>query len=101
MNHKKLFRVQLDNTLHHIIMTEEKTRNYSIRFSLQNVQCPRVEYSVLWSFSHTCTLAQEQPVSDFNYICCCLSLAKGTGVLMSFPNLKQATKTEILPQMQQ
>jgi len=27
MNHKKLFRVQLDNSLHHIIMTEAKSRN--------------------------------------------------------------------------
>jgi hypothetical protein len=37
-NHKKLFRVQLDSSLHHIMMTEAKSRNESIGFSLENIQ---------------------------------------------------------------
>jgi len=58
---------ELDNSLYHTTLTEEKSRNYSITFNLKNMQWQRVEYLVLWSFSHTCTLAQEQPGSD--YIC--------------------------------
>jgi len=57
-----------------------------------------VEYIVLWSFSHAYTLAREQPVSDYNYLCCWLYLFKGTDTSMSFPNLKNSIKT-ILPQM--
>ena len=57
------------------------------------MQCLRVEYLVLLSFSHTCTLAQEQPVSDYSNICPWLSLFRGTDTLMSFPNLKHSIKT--------
>ena len=82
---------ELDNSLYHTTLTEEKSRNYSITFNLKNMQWQRVEYLVLWSFSHTCTLAQEQPGSD--YICCWLSLFKGTNIFMSFPNLQHSIKT--------
>jgi len=58
----------------------------------------QVEYLVLWSFSHTYFLAQEQPVFDYSYICRWLSLFKGTDTLMSFPNLKHSVKM-LLPEM--
>jgi hypothetical protein len=76
----------LDSSLHHIMMTEAKSRNESIGFSLENIQWLRVEYLVLWSCS-------QEPVSYYIYICRWLSLFKSTDILMFFPNHKYWIKT--------